>query len=105
MGKITINGMSFTGTNMQVSGGDIYIDGQKVEVIAKVTQIEITGDVGEIRSDCSVNVKGHVKGSVSAGGSVNCGDVGGDVSAGGSVNSDNVKGAIKAGGSVRVKSN
>lgn len=101
MAKVTINGVTYQGSNISVQGSTVKIDG-KVIGSSFTSPLEVRvleGVIGEITADGSVNC-GDVAGSVEAGGSVNCDDVGGDVSAGGSVNCDSVAGSIKAGGSV-----
>lgn len=96
---INYNGKEYEGTSISVINGTVIIDGKVVEEDNKASVIHIHGDVGELKTDKSVNCN-NVKGDVDAGGSVNCSNVGGDVDAGGSVNAGKVQGNVDAGGSV-----
>ena len=58
------------------------------------------GDALNVQSDFDVTVEGEVRGSVSAGGDVDCGGIGGDVNAGGDVDCESVLGHVNAGGDV-----
>ncbi len=102
MSSITIDGKTFSGNNVSIINGVVTIDGvaQDGKLEGKV-ELHITGVLDSLETDASVNMKGEIKGDVSAGGSVNCDDVGGNVSAGGSVNCDDVDGNVTAGGSIR----
>lgn len=102
MAKITINGVTYTGDNVAIIGGSVFIDGKKQDTDAAKNAVEIRvveGIINHLNTDLSVNC-GDVNFDVTAGGSVNCDNVGGDVKAGGSVNCDNVGGTVNAGGSV-----
>ena len=66
----------------------------------KQLTLELEGDVRDVYSDFSVNVEGEVRGSVTAGGGVDCANVGGSVMAGGSVDCGDVGHDLSAGGSV-----
>lgn len=96
---ITYNGKQYEGTSISVVNGVVTIDGKLVEEGNTASIVHIHGDVGELKTDKSVNCN-NVKGTVDAGGSVNCANVGGDVDAGGSVNAGRVQGSVDAGGSV-----
>jgi hypothetical protein len=99
---ITVNGKTYQGNSVSVINGVVIIDGKKVtdkDLPDTILQIEVTGTLGELKTDASVNCD-NVKGNVEAGGSVNCDTVGGNVNAGGSVNCDEVGGSVNAGGSV-----
>jgi hypothetical protein len=104
MATMSIDGKIYTGNNINIINGDVYIDGVKQDPMPGISNrpnIEITGNVESVAVDVgSVTVKGNVTGNVKAGGSVNCDAVGGDVHASGSVNCDEVGGSINAGGSV-----
>jgi hypothetical protein len=104
VGTISIGGRSFQGNDLDIVGGRIYVDGKDVTDDANYqggdVKVEITGDVGSVKSDRSVSVRGSIHGDVEAGGSVNCSAVSGKVEAGGSVNCNSVGGNVKAGGSV-----
>jgi cytoskeletal protein CcmA (bactofilin family) len=106
MQSITINGVTYTaGKNINISNGDITIDGDRViiedtqDIIINITNCN---DL-EIKSDKSIQVNGTINGNIEAMGSVNCDDVEGNIQANGSVNCDKVKGNVTANGSVRCK--
>ena len=62
--------------------------------------LHIEGDAKNVQSDFDVKVEGEVRGSVQAGGDVDCGAVGGDVNAGGDVDCGGVEGHVNAVGDV-----
>lgn len=103
MNKVTINGKTYNGKHsVSVINSRVIIDGVEItdpDLPKTVLQIDVTGTLGELTTDASVNCD-DVRGSIEAGGSVNCDKVGGDVHAGGSVNCDDVSGSVNAGGSV-----
>lgn len=99
-GTIFINGTKYQGKNISIINGKVCIDGEFQKKVKGVVRIEIGGNLTSLRTDADVNIKGNVFGSVSAGGSVECGDIGGNVDAGGSVRCGDVVGNVDAGGSV-----
>ena len=94
---VTINGQSFSGSNISMINGKLMIDGkpQDTKELEHVINIEIHGDVKDIQNENgsitardvgSVNTSngkvicGNVTGNVTtSNGKVNCGDVGGSV--------------------------
>lgn len=105
MGTIQVNGRTFTGSNISMSGGRIIVDGEDVTDAtgidtSMVLDIRVTGDIENVFCDRNLTVVGNVKEYVDAKGSVSCNDVGGDVRAGGAVNCDDVRGNVTANGSV-----
>ena len=101
MGSIHINGKTYVGNNIVMSGNTVIIDGKvQDEGLTGVVAIEVSGDIMSLHSDSTVTINGNVSGDVEAGGSVRCRDVGGNVCAGGSVRCDDVCGKVTAGGSV-----
>jgi hypothetical protein len=102
MGTVNINGKSYSGDNINISGGIVTVGGVKVNLESDLShenlQIVVNGDVMNLWCDASV-ICDNVH-NLSAGGSVNCDDVKGHVQAGGSVQCDNVGGNVTAGGSV-----
>ena len=96
---ITINGKTYKGNNIVVSGDCVYIDGKKMEGDdSKEININVVGDLGsikvdncnklEVRGNCSsveskngdVIVGGYVSGDVvSKNGNISCGNVAGNV--------------------------
>lgn len=106
MNRISINGRVFLGASSIVIRGDtVIIDEQRQDgTVSGVVEVRvIEGVIERLETDASVTC-GEVRGSVSAGGSVQVsGDVGGAVNAGGSVRAGGKLGAaINAGGSVRI---
>lgn len=105
MGNMTINGRSFSGSNITITDGRIIVDGKDVTDttgvdMKSILEVKITGDVGSVRCDKGLTVMGNVQGNVDAQGGVSCNDVGGDVRASGAVSCDDIKGNVHAGGSV-----
>lgn len=102
MAKVTINGVTYEGSNIRVNGNTVLIDGQSIgSNFTTPLEVHIVeGVLNELHADGSVRCN-NVAGSVRAGGSVSCDRVDGNVSAGGSVSCDDVGGDIVAGGSVR----
>lgn len=118
MATVSINGKTYEGTNIDISGGNIIIDGivqqsgltgiQEIRIIdGSINQLKSTASVtcttvtGNIDAGGSVTCSGDVGGYIDAGGSINCGNVGRYADAGGSINCGNVTGNVDAGGSVR----
>jgi hypothetical protein len=122
MANIVIDGRSFSGSRIQITGeGRVLIDGAaqegtlhgrvEIHVIEGVIEhLEVEGDVhcgtvsGNVDAGGSVTC-GNVGGYVDAGGSVTCGTVGGYVDAGSSVTAGDVHGYIDAGGPVTIARN
>jgi hypothetical protein len=101
MGTVTVNGKTYVGNNIQIRNGEVRIDGKlQGDKVSGVVELKVTGEIGSLDTDASVNMNGTIRGNVSAGGSVNADNIGGSVSAGGSVNCDDVGGRVSAGGSV-----
>lgn len=105
MPTITINGnqYSIAGGNIVVNNGKITVDGQAlVKGLSGSVNIKFEGGLASLTADGSVSC-GDVFGNVAAGGGVDCASVGGNVDAGGSVRAASVKGSITAGGSVMLR--
>ena len=101
MGSIFIDGKTYTGNNIVISGDTVVIDGKvQEEGINGIVRIDVTGNIESLYSEASVTLTGDVNGDVESGGSVKCRNVGGNVCAGGSVRCDDVMGKVTAGGSV-----
>jgi len=107
MNQVIIGGRSFnftSGSSIIINNGQIMADGKVIHTSGNPNlTVEIHGDVNNLKSDGSVEVKGSVLGSVEARNSVHCKDVGGDVDAGNSVHAQKIKGNVKAGNSVYSK--
>lgn len=106
MSQVFVNGRTIhvpAGKSVSVINNQVFVDGvlfTDQDNPVNIVNVVIEGNVGELKADGGVEVKGNVEGSIKCEGSVNCGDVKGDVKAGGSVNCGNVGGNLKAGGSV-----
>lgn len=96
---ITINGKTYKGNNLQISGNQVLIDGKRVdqqedEKVINITvegnidtldvdycdKLEITGDCGSVTSkNGNIQVKGNVNGDVTnKNGNIVCRNVAGD---------------------------
>ncbi len=123
MPTVTVQGVTISvppGARLHVSNGTIYIDGERHEGmptnLTGRVQLEVQGDIGELRVDngdatgngsCravmasgDVTVRGPVGTNAQSGGDLSCEDVGGNVMAGGDVTCQVVRGSVKAGGDI-----
>ena len=101
---VKIQGISFEGDDITITGDGIFIDGRAIQDISKpldTLKVEIIGNPRNVITSGSVIVHGDVLGYIDAGGSVRCINIEGSVNSDGSVNCGNVGGNIDAGGSVR----
>lgn len=97
--KITVNGHSIVGRNVNIVNGKVIVDGKEIDFPqAKEINVTIEGDLGTLLIDSGnvtiqgsvgevdmnmgpVNIAGDAKGSISVDqGNVTCNDVYGDVS-------------------------
>ena len=105
MGKITINGKTYTGNKIRLSGNTVFIDDRAIdneEDDRRIVKVIVEGDLASLKTEsASVEVRGDVYGNVDAGGSVQCDNVTGAVRASGSVQCDRVGADVNAGGSVQ----
>lgn len=102
--SVTINGITYEGSNIKVVNDKVWVDGKRVDAMPdkkQILHVIVTGNLHNLDTGGSATINGDVAGYVDAGGSIQCGDVGGYVDAGGSVQCRNVGGDIDAGGSVR----
>lgn len=79
-GKCVIDGKSFYGSNIQINGNKVTVDGvlQDGELVGDIT-VTVHGDV-EVLENTNGNVKANNVGSVkTTNGQVTCDDVAGDV--------------------------
>ena len=79
-GKCTIDGKSFSGNNVQISGNKVIVDGvsQDGELVGDIT-VTVEGDV-EVLESTNGNVRCNNVGSVkTTNGKVTCDDIAGDV--------------------------
>jgi hypothetical protein len=105
VGTVTINGRTLTGSNLMIAGGDIYIDGNKVdfgEITGNKLDVTVTGDINEVKVDGDLVIDGNILGSATVGGNANVDGSVGNINAGGNVNVDGKAGNINAGGNVRT---
>jgi len=122
MGSCTVNGKTYHGNNISVVNNKVYIDGKAIEEgdqtnsdkvnitftegtferIEVVGDVEIKGDVkGDVSANGSINCN-DITGNANSGGSMNCDDIGGNANSGGSINCDDIKGNASAGGSIKM---
>lgn len=95
---VSINGVGYTGNNVQILNGKVIIDGNAQE--GKLTEpiiVNISGNVGDIKvGNGNVNVTGHAQNIHTGAGDIECGDVSGDVKTNcGDIKCNNVSGSIK----------
>ena len=119
MATITINGNTFTGNSIHITGnGTVIVDGNRQDgpALSGVVEVRVVeGVLGSLRSDASVrcgevrgnvaaggdvSTDGKVSGNIAAGNNVTCGDLEGSVNAGNNVKCGNVSGRITAGNNV-----
>lgn len=81
-GSVNINGRTFTGRSIQISGDKVIVDGveQSGSLVGPVS-VQVNGDVERLESGSgSVTVQGATGSVKTASGDVRCGDVQGSVS-------------------------
>lgn len=111
--KVVINGVEIKNIpngNISISNGKIFVDGKEFDSENmnlsenNTINIFITGNVGSIQCNGSVDVKGNVIGNIDCGGNVTVEhDVNGDVDCSGSVKiGGSVDGDIDSCGSVTI---
>lgn len=94
-GTITVNGSSYSGSNVSIIDGVVTVDGviqkQKISHLVNVT---IAGDVERVENTAGdVFIRGNVTGNVkTVSGSVECADIGNDV--------QTISGNVTASGSI-----
>lgn len=98
---IRIGKERYIGSNVDIVGGDLYIDGKLIHSIEN-KKLEIVIESGaiihSIKADQGLSIRGNVQGQIT-GTSINCDDVHGNITAK-TVNCGNVLGDIKAEGTV-----
>lgn len=96
---IIINGVTYTGNNIQIVNNNVIIDGESNIISAPVINIEITGDLGSLKCHNAerIQITGSVlkdvnthNGNVSVQGSV----VGNVQTHNGTVNSGTIQGSV-----------
>lgn len=98
MGKVTINGVTYSGNNVTIVNGKVIIDGddftpdfKNIEIIIEgnidklkvdsCDKIMVNGTVGEVKSvSGDIEILGNVEGNVTTtSGDVKCGNINGSV--------------------------
>lgn len=81
---ISINGKSFFGSNISISGNKIIIDGKNVTPNEKVINIVVNGNIDNLEVDAcdKLEIHGDVNKLRNGSGDVECGDIKGDVTSG-----------------------
>ena len=97
--SVTIDGKTFTGTNINIENGKVIVDGKKQDgdLVGDIN-VTVEGDVKELRNGSGKVIAKNV-GTLSTGsGNVSCVDVKGSVSTGsGNVNCREVGGSVRTG--------
>jgi hypothetical protein len=108
MGVVNINGRIFSGNNVIVENGKVFIDGESIDSDEKEIKIEISGNIENLTIDyCKgINVTGDVSKLKTMSGNVSVtGNVNGDVETmSGNVKCDDIRGNVKT-VSGNIKSN
>lgn len=102
-GQTTINGRSYSGKNITIKNGEVYVDGvRQADLPDGEREVIVSGDVVSVSSETgNITVHGGVGSVASTNGSVKCGDVAGSVT---SVNGNITAGTI-AGNASSVNGN
>ena len=98
MSSIIINGKSYIGSQVNVNGNKITINGTDVTPDTKIVNITIEGDVDEIHADyCEkIIVNGNVKNVSTTSGDIECKDVTGDIKGtSGDIQCGNIGGSVQ----------
>jgi len=98
-GKVTINGQTYTGNNIQINGDNVLVDGvqQSKSLVGDIT-VNIEGQVENLELN-SGTVNANNVGSIETGsGDVRCGNVLGNVRTGsGDVDAKTIQGNVRTG--------
>ena len=116
MNVCIINGVKIeipNGKNIRMDGNKIFVDGIEIDTKdtdlygAKTVNVEIYGDVIDVKCNGNVTVKGNVLNGIDCGCSVTVnGNCDGTIDCGGSATiGGNVRGSIDAGGFVNIYHN
>ena len=98
MSSVIINGKSYIGSTVKVSGNKITINGTDVTPDTKIVNITIEGDVDEVHADyCEkIVVNGNAKTVTTTSGDIECKDIAGDVKlTSGDVQCGNIGGSVQ----------
>ncbi len=95
-GKITIDGKSFVGSNIQINGNKVIVDGvaQDGELVGDIN-ITVNGDVESIENTSGTVSASNIGSVKTVSGDVYCADVSGDVrTVSGDVRSGKIAGKV-----------
>lgn len=96
--SVTIDGKTFTGLSIRISGGKVIVDGvtQDGELVGDIS-VTVNGNCESVEnSNGTVEVKGSAGSVRTSNGKVTCGNVGGDVtSSNGTITCGAVSGSVK----------
>jgi hypothetical protein len=104
---ITINNNSYSGRNIVIKDGKVFVDGTDVTPDSKEITVSVIGDLENLEIDHAktIEIKGNIGKVRSGSGDVNCERIGGDVQTGsGDVECSYINGSVQT-GSGDVKSN
>lgn len=97
-GSITIDGRTFTGRNVTITGDQVFVDGvaQSGSLIGPVS-VTVNGDAATVQTTSGrIEVKGACNRVRSTSGDIECGNIGGDVeTVSGDVNCKHVQGSVR----------
>lgn len=100
-GTVTINGQSFSGSNISIVNGKVVVDGKTQDMelkgIGPIT-VQVDGDVNQVKTGSGSVYAKNVHTIQTGSGDVECGSVGGNITTGsGDVACQDVAGSIKTG--------
>lgn len=81
-GQTTINGRSYSGNNITIKNGEVYVDGvRQADLPDGEREVIVSGDVVSVSSESGgITIHGSAASVKTTNGSVKCGDVSGSVS-------------------------
>lgn len=100
MASITVNGISYSGSNVNIQGGKVTIDGVVTSGNSTKIDIKVVGNIDTLEVDecVQLNVQGNVHTLQNGSGDVACGDVTGNVQSGsGDIEAGNIGGNVQTG--------
>ena len=115
--QVIINGKCYIGNKIHITNGKVIINGQDQTPDSKEINIQVQGDIGELKIDtcqkcvingnvthflggsCDIEINGDIIGNLQTGsGDVECGNIGGNIKTGsGDVKCGNVSGGVETG--------
>lgn len=94
---VTINGVSYSGTNIAMANGKVMVDGKIIDDDEKQVYITVQGNIESLNvSSCKkIDITGDVSSVATVSGDVNCRNVGGSIkTTSGDVNCTTVAGDV-----------